>query len=116
MNWVATTDSGVVIRVRVAPGASKDSVCGLMGDELKIRVQASPVDGKANKALTGFLAKMLGVAAREVEIVSGLRGRSKRVLVKGVGAGRVKRLADPGSSADRKVVSEDRRDQRRFRS
>ena len=59
-----------------------------MSAQLKIAVQAPPVEGRANEALIAFLAETLGVPKRSVELVSGELSRSKVFLVRGIGIGR----------------------------
>jgi uncharacterized protein YggU (UPF0235/DUF167 family) len=51
---------------------------------LRVRLHAAPVDGAANAALIEVLAKALGLPARAIAIVSGERGRTKRVKLDGV--------------------------------
>lgn len=77
---------GVRVSVHVVPRASKSEVVGLHGGALKVRLQAPPVDGKANKALCEFIAGKLGVAVREVVLVSGATSRDKVVKASGVDA------------------------------
>ena len=79
-------------------GPSKTSIAGLHGDRLKLRLAARPVDGEANRALVRFLADVLGVTQRDVEILRGASGRSKTVQVRGAGPGAAARLAS-GESA-----------------
>ena len=81
--WCRRFDGGVELAIRVQPGAKRSEVVGLVGSELKVRVAAPPVDGKANQALGRFLASELGVGKRAVEIVRGERSRSKVVRVTG---------------------------------
>lgn len=73
---------GVVLKVRAAPGASRERVIGEHGDALKIAVQAPPEKGKANQAIAAVLAQALGLAARDIELVSGATARDKRFLVR----------------------------------
>ena len=82
--------SGVVIAVHASPGASGNKVAGLHGDALKIRVHASPVEGRANKELVGFLAEQLDVPRQSVAIISGETGRRKRILVRGLSVDEVR--------------------------
>lgn len=84
--WVRTAADGVELILRVVPRASRDGVAGAMGDALKIRLRAPPVEGKANQALIAFLADRLGVSKRAVAIVCGETGRAKRVRVAGISA------------------------------
>jgi uncharacterized protein (TIGR00251 family) len=51
---------------------------------IQIRIAAPPVDGAANQALVRFLSRLLGVPARNIEVVSGSSARRKRVRVLGV--------------------------------
>lgn len=71
----------LILRVRVQPRASRDEVCGLQGEALKIRITAPPVDGKANAHLIRFLAREFGVAKSAVELLSGETGRDKRLRI-----------------------------------
>ena len=81
---------GVTLAVRAQPGAKKTAIVGVYGDgdaaQLKIAVQARPVEGRANEALVAFLAESLGVPKRSIEIVSGELSRSKVFLLRGVTA------------------------------
>lgn len=75
-----------VLSLRVIPRAKKNEVIGFMQDgRLKIKIKSPPVDGRANEALTNYLAKILGIKKGGVEILSGKGGREKRVLLKGLG-------------------------------
>ena len=89
--------TSVVLSVRVVPGASKSEIVGIEGDALKVRVAAPPVRGKANKELTKTLARALGIASRDVEVVAGHTARLKKVRVHGADPAAVSRLlAGPG--------------------
>jgi len=81
-------EGGVTLAVRAQPGAKKTAIVGIYGEgaaaQLKIAVQAPPVEGKANSALIGFLAELFGVTKNKVEIVSGELSRSKVFLLHGV--------------------------------
>ena len=79
---------GVTLAVRAQPGAKKTAIAGIYGGgatvQLKIAVQAPPVEGRANEALIRFLAETFGVAKRSVELVSGELSRSKVFALRGV--------------------------------
>jgi uncharacterized protein (TIGR00251 family) len=72
------------VSVRVLPRSSKEGVAGFEGGVVRIRLNAPPVEGKANDALVRFLAKAVGVPRDRVTLVTGERGRSKIVRVAGV--------------------------------
>ncbi|MGA8743333.1 MAG: DUF167 domain-containing protein [Terracidiphilus sp.] len=91
---------GVTLAVRAQPGAKKTAIIGVYGDgdaaQLKIAVQAPPVEGRANEALLAFLAGILGIPKRSVELASGELSRSKVFLIRGIGTDRVRAvLAHP---------------------
>jgi uncharacterized protein (TIGR00251 family) len=71
----------LLLRCRLQPKASCDEIVGLQGERLKIRITAPPIEGRANAQLIKYLAKAFGVAKRDVEILSGELGRSKRVRI-----------------------------------
>ena len=79
-------EGGVVFAVKIVPGASKTSVCGLLDSALKIRVSAAPQRGKANRCLLEFLAEQLGVKKNAISIISGKTSPVKRVQVLGMSA------------------------------
>lgn len=83
----------MTIDVRVIPRARRTESSGERDGAFVIRLAAPPVDGAANDALVEFLADTLNVPRRAVRIVSGERGRRKRVEIEGVTAADVaKRL------------------------
>jgi uncharacterized protein (TIGR00251 family) len=80
----------VTIDVRVIPRARKTEYGGERDGALVIRLAAPPVDGAANDALIEFLSVTLNVPRRTIRIVSGERGRRKRVAIDGVSVADVK--------------------------
>ena len=77
-------EGAVTFLVRVQPRASKDEIAGEMGGALKVRLQAPPVDDRANEALVEFLAQLLKTPRTAVRILSGERSRTKRIEIRGV--------------------------------
>jgi uncharacterized protein (TIGR00251 family) len=75
-------DGAWVLLVHAQPGARRTEVAGTHGDALRIRVQAPALEDRANEALVRFLAEALGVARRDVKLVSGARSREKRFEVR----------------------------------
>jgi uncharacterized protein (TIGR00251 family) len=67
----------VKLKVRVIPNAKKSEFSGCRGDEWVLRLNAPPVDGKANKAALEFIANSLGIARSGVCLLSGEKGRHK---------------------------------------
>jgi uncharacterized protein (TIGR00251 family) len=85
-SYVTAKGSGAILEVFVQPRAAKEGLVGLHGGALKIKVTAPPVDGRANEAVGSILARILEVPRSSVSVVSGSRGRHKRVEVTSMGA------------------------------
>jgi len=89
---LSTQAGAVLIPVKVVPGASQTRIMGELDGRLKVAVAAAPEKGKANEALTAFLAKRLGIRRRDVTIVSGHTSPAKTVRVAGLSVEQVKTL------------------------
>jgi uncharacterized protein (TIGR00251 family) len=81
--WFSRRDDGLILRVRVVPGARRSEVVEPVGAELKVRVAAPAREGKANDELVRFVAKAFGVPRRSVRIVHGAGSRHKVVEIVG---------------------------------
>jgi uncharacterized protein (TIGR00251 family) len=79
--------------VRVQPRASRNAIEGVRDGALLIRLTAPPVEGEANDALVRLIATRLNVPKSAVRILSGDRGRVKRIAVRGTTAEQVQALA-----------------------
>jgi hypothetical protein len=79
---------GVTLAVRAQPGAKRTAIVGIYGEgtsaQLKITVQAQPIEGRANEALISFLAGVFGLPKNAVELKFGELSRSKVFLLRGV--------------------------------
>lgn len=78
------SDEGTILAVRVIPGAKKTMIAGEENGRLKVRLQAPPVEGKANKALRKLLAGALELRKNQVRLRAGEHSRDKSVLLAGV--------------------------------
>ena len=67
------------MNIRVIPNASQNIVVGWHEGSLKIKIMAVPEDGKANRAIITFLAKLSGCSKREIEIIKGEKSRNKTI-------------------------------------
>lgn len=70
--------------VKVVPGSSRTLFCGMYDGMYKIRLNAPPEKGKANKALMAYLADLLSVKKNAVTIVSGQSSPIKQIVVEGI--------------------------------
>src|SRR5256885_8484605 len=79
-------DGLVLLSLKVQPRASKNEIGEAVGNELKVRITAPPVDSAANEALVRFLSEKLGCAGSAVRLVRGATSRHKIVAIHGVAA------------------------------
>ena len=75
---------GVLLLIRAQPGARKAGVMGEQAGALKLGVTAPPQDGRANAAVVDLVRQLLGLKRSQVELVAGLKDRSKKLLIRGV--------------------------------
>lgn len=87
-SYLRATSTGVTLAVRAQPGAKKTAIVGIYGEgdtaQIKIAVQAPPIEGRANEALIAFLAKIFDLPKSSVELMSGESSRSKVFLLRDV--------------------------------
>ncbi len=69
------------LAVQVVPGAKRSAVVGMHGDAVKIRLQAQPVEGKANEALIRLIADALGLPKTAVQVSHGHTAKRKLVEI-----------------------------------
>ena len=78
--WVLA-DNQLTLYCHVQPGAKHNQLTGLYDNCLKVQLKSPPVDGKANKALIVFLAKICHVPKSKVIINKGLSSRRKTIII-----------------------------------
>lgn len=80
-------DACVIVRFRLTPKSSKDTIDGLEstaeGPAFKARVRAVPEDGAANAALEKLVAGWLDVPKRTVRLIAGGKSRVKTLAIDG---------------------------------
>jgi uncharacterized protein len=86
----------ITFAVRVKPRASRNAIEGERDGVLIVRLTAPPVEGEANEALVRLVAARLHAPKSAVRILSGERGRLKRVGVRGVTTAAIRALAEEG--------------------
>lgn len=86
-DFVVPKGVGVLVRLRVSPGARSNGIGGTYsGVALKLRVAAPPVGGTANAEVEHFVAGPVGAASSGARVVRDLSARDKAAFVDGVDA------------------------------
>lgn len=61
----------MILRIKVKPGSKTDEIVREADGSLKVKIRAQPIEGKANKYLVEYLAKVLGVPKSKVALLKG---------------------------------------------
>jgi uncharacterized protein (TIGR00251 family) len=85
----------VLLHVKVQPRASRNEIGEVLGQQLKVKIAAPPVESAANEALVRFLSDVLDCPRHAVTLVRGGSSRHKVVALRGI----------PAESIEAKLVS-----------
>ena len=80
--WCSALPDGVRLAVQITPNAKKTEVIGVLDDALKLKLQAPPIEGRANEALVRYLADRLDVPRSAVTITHGHTSKRKLVEIR----------------------------------
>ena len=75
---------GVVLPVKAQAGARRNALRGEYQGALRVAVTQVAEKGRANKAIVDLLAKTLGQAKSNIELLAGAASSKKKFLVRGV--------------------------------
>lgn len=101
-SFLREESDGVLLSVKAQPRASKNEISEPIGDELKIRLTAPPVDAAANEALIELLAETLDCPRNRIELVRGHKSRHKILKLHGLTPEAVLEAISKSSIANRK--------------
>ena len=80
-SWVSALSDGVRLSVQITANAKKTQVIGVLDDVLKMRLQAQPIEGKANAALIRYLADVLAVPRSAISLTHGHANKRKLLAI-----------------------------------
>jgi uncharacterized protein len=87
---ISESKNGVILTIYVKPNSPKFSIA-LDGNEIIVHSTEEPVKGKVNKEIIKELTKLFH---SQVEIVSGLTSKEKKLAVKGLGKEEIERFLE----------------------
>lgn len=79
--WYRWNGENLELRVRAQTRCREEGVAEVAGDALRVRVNAPPVEDRANKRLLAILAVAFGVARSRVRLLHGARSRHKWIRI-----------------------------------
>ncbi len=71
------------LEITVSPRSSKSEI-KIVDNTVKVYLNSPPVEGKANDECIRLFSKQLKIARSEIIIVSGEKGRRKRLRIQGM--------------------------------
>lgn len=77
------------ITVQIQPNARRNEVLGFDEGDLRVKIAAPPVKGKANKELIDFLSKLLGISKSSITIEKGVTSRRKVITIEGLSQAKI---------------------------
>ncbi len=75
---------GIIFKVKVEPRSSRKGIYGVIGDAIKIRVNAPPVGGAANEEVIEILSEELDIKKTAIKIIRGAGSKEKVIEVEGI--------------------------------
>ncbi len=76
--------NGIAIEVKVEPRSSKKAISGVMGNVLKVKLTAPPVEGAANEQLIEVISEATGIRKSNIRIVRGASSKRKVLEIEGI--------------------------------
>ena len=86
------------LAIKAIPNAPRSAVAGWLGEALKVKVKAPPVEGRANEALCEFLADELGLPRRAVTVLRGDTSRLKLIRIESLSEEEVRARLSPAGN------------------
>ncbi len=84
---ITVSGTAVILAIEVSPASGREeffSGYDPWRKSIRCSVRSPPVHGKANREVAGSLARVLGVPASSVQVISGATQPRKRVRVEGI--------------------------------
>lgn len=79
---ITENNNGLTFGVKAVPGSSRTRIAGQWESLLKVTIAAAPENGKANKELIKYLARLSGVTKSDISIVTGRHDPKKVIQVR----------------------------------
>ena len=80
---ITRLSNGIRFNLRVVPKSSKNILSVMDEGVVKLKINAPPIDGKANMACIKFLSDIFNVSKSQISIVSGDKSKTKVIEVLG---------------------------------
>ena len=76
---IKETSNGILTTIKISTKKKKNEIIKTE-NEVKIKITAQPIDGKANKCLIEYLSKTFKIPKTSIQIVKGETSKEKTIL------------------------------------
>ena len=87
-------NNGIILKIKVVPNSSKNEVCGLYEDMLKIKIKAPAIENQANVELIKFLSKLTSKPKSSLKILNGNTAKTKNLFIADMSIAELKIFCD----------------------
>lgn len=81
--FIENKDGNIILKIKIVPNSPENCIKGVVGDMLRVKINAVPENNKANHELTCYLAKFFDIKRSNIKIIKGLKSRDKIITIKG---------------------------------
>lgn len=90
--FYAEKDNGLLVWVKAVPNSSKNEICGLYENALKVKIKAPAVENKANEELVKYFSKLLKIPKSSINFKSGETSKTKCLFIDGCSIDKFKNI------------------------
>lgn len=80
--FLKNKNEDVILNIKVIPNAPKNCIGEIIGDMIKIKINAPSENNKANEELVCYLADFFNVKKSDIKLIKGLKSRKKVIQIK----------------------------------
>ncbi len=85
-------DNGIVLKIKAVPNSSKNEICGILDDALKVKIKAPAVENKANEELVKYFSKLLKLPKSFVVLKAGGTSKLKTLYIENCTIDKIKQV------------------------
>ena len=74
-------DGNLTIKIKAVPNSSKNEICGIYDNALKVKIKAPAVENKANEELVKYFSKQLKLPKSTICLKSGNTSKLKLLYI-----------------------------------
>ena len=71
----------LILHIKAVPNSSKNEICGLFDNALKVKIKAPAVENKANEELIKYFAKLLKLPKSTITLKTGSTSKIKSLYI-----------------------------------